>query len=101
MRRFLPRASAGIFFCAAVVVHAAPHLPPTNFEIVTLSNRADLISGGNALVEVRVPQTVPLHHVKLLLNGKDVTGSFVADATVRALRGVVTGLVEGENELIA
>jgi hypothetical protein len=36
-------------------IEPAPH---TNFEIVTLSNRADLISGGNALVEVRVPKTV-------------------------------------------
>ena len=44
----------------------APH---TNFEIVTLSNRADLISGGDALVEVRVPKTVPLKKVTLWLNG--------------------------------
>ena len=28
-------------------------LPPFNFEIRTLSNRADLISDGDALVEVR------------------------------------------------
>jgi hypothetical protein len=101
MRPFLARASAVLSLCVPLVVDAAPNLPPTNFEIVTLSNRADLISGGNALVEVRVPHTVPLHHVKLLLNGKNVTGSFVTDATARALRGVVTGLVEGENQLVA
>jgi hypothetical protein len=39
---------------------AAPDLPPANFEIITLSNRADLVSGGDALVEVRVPRAVPL-----------------------------------------
>jgi len=43
------------------------------FEIRTLTNRADLISGGDALVEVSVPHSVTLHQVKLLLNGKDVT----------------------------
>ena len=35
-------------------------LPPFNFEIRTLSNRADLISDGDALVEVTVPKTVPM-----------------------------------------
>ena len=30
----------------------AAQLPPFNFEIQTLSNRADLISDGDALVEV-------------------------------------------------
>jgi len=31
-----------------------------HFEIKTLSNRADLISDGDALVEVRVPKNVPM-----------------------------------------
>ncbi len=35
-------------------------LPPFNFEIHTLSNHADLISGGDAVVEVRVPKNVPM-----------------------------------------
>ena len=40
-------------------------LPPFNFEIHTLSNRADLMSDGDALVEVRVPKNVPMHKVML------------------------------------
>ncbi len=32
-------------------------LPPFNFEIKTLSNRADLISDGDALVEVKARRT--------------------------------------------
>ena len=47
-------------------------LPPFNFEIRTLSNRADLISDGDALVEVQVPKTVPMTKVMLTLNGADV-----------------------------
>jgi len=76
-------------------------LPPFNFEIKTLSNRADLISDGNALVEVLVPKTVPMKKVTLLLNGADVTASFVADAEASTLRGVVSGMVVGDNLLVA
>lgn len=78
---------------------AEPH--PLNFEIVTLSNRADLISGGNALVEVRVPKTVPLKKVTLWLNGHQVTPAFQTDEAARTMRGVLTGLVVGDNEFLA
>src|SRR5262252_7578409 len=74
---------------------------PLNFEIVTLSNRADLISGGDALVEVRVPKNVPLKKVTVWLNGHEVTDSFQINEAARTMRGLVTGLVVGENELLA
>jgi hypothetical protein len=74
---------------------------PSNFEIRTLSNRADLISDGDALVEVRVPKNVPLNKVTLTLNGKNVDAMFVANATASTLRGVVTGLRLGKNRLVA
>ncbi|HXJ53484.1 MAG TPA: DUF6351 family protein [Burkholderiales bacterium] len=73
----------------------------SNLEIVTLSNRADLISGGDALVEVRVPKQVSLSAVKVKLNGHDITSSFTASAAARTLRGLVTGLVVGRNDLVA
>jgi hypothetical protein len=73
----------------------------SNLEIVTLSNRADLISGGDALVEVRVPKQVSLSAVKVKLNGHDITSSFKANTAARTLRGLVTGLVEGRNDLVA
>src|SRR5262245_57230352 len=74
---------------------------PLNFEIVTLSNRADLISGGDALVEVRVPKNVPLKKVTLWLNGHEVTETFQINETARTMRGLLTGLVVGENEFLA
>src|SRR3954470_14583310 len=77
----------------------AAQLPPFNFEIKTLSNRADLISDGDALVEVTVPKTVPMKKVTLTLNGRDVGASFVADAGT--FRGVLRGLVAGENAFVA
>ncbi len=76
-------------------------LPPFNFEIRTLSNRADLISGGDALVEVQVPKNVPMQKVTLTLDGANVGASFVADANARTFRGVLTGLRDGENHFVA
>src|SRR6476661_10593609 len=73
----------------------------SNLEIVTLSNRADLISGGDALVEVRVPKQVSLSAVKVKLNGHDITSSFKANTAARTLRGLVTGLADGRNDLVA
>ncbi len=81
--------------------HAGAQLPPFNFEIHTLSNRADLISDGDALVEVRVPKNVPMHKVTLTLNGADVSSSFVADNSARTLRGVLEGMEPGENLFVA
>src|SRR5712691_4874244 len=86
---------------AALLVTAQAGEGPSNFEIVSLSNRADLISGGDALLEVRVPKTVPLHQVRLFLNGRDVTATFRTDATGLVMRGVLTGLVQGQNDFIA
>jgi hypothetical protein len=92
-----------------------------DFEIKTLSNRADLISDGDALVEVRVPGGVPVHEVTLTLNGANVGAEFVAvpgaprsgggehgdrdhdgdDDDSSTLRGVLHSLVAGENLFVA
>src|SRR6267378_7140600 len=74
---------------------------PSDFEIATLSNRADLISGGDALVEVRVPRNVPLQQVRLRLDGRNVTAAFRTDAATRTMRGVLTGLHVGHNYFTA
>jgi len=94
------RAAAAALACFTVLAFAKDNASG-QFEIRTLSNRADLISGGDALVEVGVPHTVPLQHVTLYLNGRDVTASFRTDASARVMRGVLTGLVPGANEFLA
>ena len=86
---------------ADALAQSQPQLPPFNFEIRTLSNRADLISDGDALVEVQVPKDVPMHQVTLTLNGADVGAAFVADAVARTFRGVLQGMVAGENLFVA
>src|SRR5437899_1973833 len=92
--------SSFLAFGAVLLVTAQAGEGPSNFEIVSLSNRADLISGGDALLEVRVPKNVPLDLVSLRLNNRDVTAAFKTTATT-TLRGVVTGLVDGDNEFVA
>jgi hypothetical protein len=75
--------------------------PPVNFEIRTLSNRADLISEGDALVEVKVPRDTPLNRVRLKLNDRRVESNFVADGAAHKFRGVLTGLRVGKNVFVA
>ena len=68
-------------------------------EIRTLSSRANTISGGDALVEVRLPGYLRAGDVVVRLNGQDVSGQLSADASGRKLTGVVTGLQLGKNRL--
>src|SRR5437870_12223889 len=96
----LLRAVAALLACFAVAA-SAKDAASGQFEIGTRSNRADIISGGDALVEVRVPKSVAPSQVRLSLNGRDVTGAFRADPTARVMRGVLTGMVPGRNDFLA
>lgn len=68
-------------------------------EIKTLSARANLVSGGDVLVEVSAPVGTPLDQMTLTLNGKDVTVQLKPDVTSGSLQGVITGLNLGANTL--
>jgi hypothetical protein len=70
----------------------------TPIEIRTLSNRADLVSGGDALVEVSGPPGQFSKALKITLNGTDVTSAFTEVDNGRYV-GRVTGLAEGANTL--
>jgi len=85
----------------AVWANAAAASQSQDVEIRTLSNRADLISSGDALVEVRLPKNLKPQKLELRLNGRDVTSQFTYDAAGRRLVGLLKGLVEGRNELVA
>jgi hypothetical protein len=64
--------------------------------IAVLSSDPKMVSGGDALVEVRAPSGVGIR-----LNGRDVTAVFNPDAKAHALVGLVTGLTPGRNLLEA
>jgi hypothetical protein len=59
------------------------------------------VTGGDALVEVSVPRTVPMHQAIVLVNGVDVTATLTRDDAARTFTGMVTGLRLGDNLLEA
>ncbi len=68
-------------------------------SIQLLSSRPDMVSGGDALVEVRAPAGVT--SVKLKAGGRDVSTVLQAGPGTGVWRGLVTGLNIGRNELVA
>src|SRR6266550_3420276 len=70
-------------------------------QLRVLSSRPDLVSGGDALVRVDLPAGMAAREVKLTVNGADATAKLKADASGRALAGLVTGLNLGPNTLAA
>lgn len=80
---------------------APPPAGPTagpQATIHVLSNRADLISGGDALVEVVAPTGTDVTTLAVELDGINVTSAFAVRADGRYL-GLVSGLREGSNVL--
>ena len=74
--------------------------PPPELEIRVLSNRADLVSGGDALVEVVVPKGLRADDLRVRAGGRDVSSRFDVRDGGRVL-GLVTGLKLGRNVLTA
>ena len=73
-------------------------VPPGTARLTVLSNRPDLISAGDVLVEVAVGEDRDLPNVVLSRNGQDVTGVLEAKADdPLTLLGVVDGLALGDN----
>jgi uncharacterized tannase-like protein DUF6351 len=69
-------------------------------QIKVLSNRADLVSGGDALVELVLPQGRTTNGLLVYVGSRNVTSAFSTGANGRTL-GLVTGLNNGPNVLRA
>ena len=70
--------------------------------ISVVSSPAAYVSGGDARIEVAVPDGTALGAVRVSLNGADVTSSFGPDPEGNhQLEGVVTGLALGESTVEA
>jgi len=65
-------------------------------RIEVLSSRADMVSGGDALVQVTAPAAA-----RVTVNGRDVSAAFKPGATAGTQVGLVEGLVDGKNTLRA
>jgi hypothetical protein len=98
-------AGAGLLTTARCLVAAS--LPASaalpageKLRILSLSNRADLVSGGDVLVELVLPGGIDLDEVKVTAGGRDVSKSFAVRDAGRVM-GLVTGLGKGLNRLTA
>src|SRR5687767_7056698 len=66
--------------------------------IEVISNRADLISAGDALVAIKPrPRRVNHERIRVRLNGEDITDTFAMRPNGR-FEGLVTGLTVGRSE---
>jgi hypothetical protein len=75
---------------------------PNTLQLSVVSSPPQYVSGGDARVEVAVPDGTALDDVQVTLNGSDVTAAFGADPEgSNQLEGVVTGLPLGPSTLAA
>lgn len=89
-----------------VVVGSVPGIgraqsrPQDPVRIMSLSNRSDLISGGDALVEIVLPEGADAAQVAVAVDGRDVTPAFAVRSD-RRFYGRVEGLSLGVNRFAA
>jgi hypothetical protein len=85
----------GVVTSGSVIAQSAP----SQFEIKVLSSPSYAVTGGDALLQIRVPAATPLSDVYVRLNGQDVSASFQAtDAST--LRGLVSGIRNGNSNVV-
>ena len=86
-------------FVGGSLVGFPAHATPTSvLQIETLSNRADLISGGDALVQIDLPSGADTATVEL--NGSDISNEFAVRPNGQ-FQGIVTGMHDGANTVTA
>lgn len=71
-----------------------PAVQASNIKVV--SNRSDMVSGDDALVEILLPDDAAAATTKVLLNGVDISDAFQLSEDGRFL-GLVTGMQLGKN----
>ena len=82
------------------LVWAPAALAADSPEIEVLSNRADLISAGDALVAVKLPDGVDPGAVEVTVGDRDVSDAFAVRENGR-FEGLITDLGEGDNVVTA
>ena len=85
--------------CAALVSCGHDDGTPvvlTGTSVKVLSTRADLVTGGSALVEVDLPANAVPGRLKVMVGSTDQTTAFTVRSDGRIV-GLVTGLANGDN----
>ncbi|HEU5265591.1 MAG TPA: DUF6351 family protein, partial [Jatrophihabitans sp.] len=90
----------GLLFGLGAASNAAAD-PSAGLAITSLSNpRPSLVSGDDVLLAIAVPPGTAPDQVRVARNGADVTADFAAEPD-GTLRGLVTGLTPGRNDIRA
>jgi hypothetical protein len=92
--------AGGSLLVSSVVTARADKDPGAGLGISVLSNRADLISGGDAYVEITEPAGHRAETFQVQLDGKDITADFARRDNGRIL-GLVEGMSDGPHEIVA
>ena len=87
-----------VIIAVASVAACQPTGSSRVLEVQVLSNRADLLSGGDALVEIILSHGSDPSGLQVNLNGEDVSSTFALRPNGR-VQGLVTGLPVGESTL--
>lgn len=93
--------AVGSLIAAPALSQSGEAVSQGKISISVLSSRYDLVSGGDALVEVRASEGAKASELKLSLNGRELTTPLTYDQPSNMLRGLVTGLDVGANWLQA
>lgn len=78
----------------------SPSQAGSDVRVLVLSNRADLVSGGDALVEIVLPDGADPAGLRVDDDGRDVTAAFGRRLNGRVM-GLLSGLDNGPNVLTA
>src|SRR5580704_16397542 len=89
----------GICGLTVVLGHTALSAAPAKgLDVHVLSGRPEMVSGGDALVQIADSGRLP-SKVAVKLGSRDLTGAFKPDAAGKSLIGRVDGLAVGHNAL--
>ena len=80
--------------CSSAEMAGVPGRP----EVSVVSSRADMVTGGDALVRVALPEGASPDTVTVRVDGRDVTAAFRA-VSEGVLEGIVTDLAVGLNHV--
>jgi Tannase-like family of unknown function (DUF6351) len=83
------------------ILPAVAQTPESGLTLTALSARPDSASGGDMLVGVALPAGTQNTQPRVTLNGVDITSTFRPGDTPRTLVGLVAGLKDGPNEIVA
>ena len=73
--------------------------PKPKLIVEVVSSAPDQVSGNDARLHIQAPKNVPLHQIKVMVNGRNQSNNFSVLPGTRTLSGVVEGLDLGENTI--